>query len=530
MISDSGDSVSVWMATAEVPKYPVLTDDTRADVCVVGAGISGLTTAYFLAKCGKSVVVLERSTIAADASGRTTAHLSNAIDDRYVELERVHGENGARLAAMSHTEAIDTIENIVREEDIECDFTRLDGYLFCPPGESTQILLDEMEAARKAGVAGVRMADRAPIPGFDTGPALVFPRQGQFHVLNYLSGLAKAIERLGGRIFMGTHVSDVTPGDHPVVKTDGGASVACDAVVIATNSPIVGGAPLHGKQAPYRTYVIGAKVPKGAVERALFWDTPDPYHYVRLESVEADAGDDLEREAEDEYDVLIVGGEDHRTGTADDAEARYARLESWTRERFPMIQSVDFRWSGQVLETVDYLAFIGPSPAGMKNVYVATGDSGHGMTHGTIAGVLLADWILGRRNPYADLYSPSRSVSWFSGEALRENISTASQYAAYVTPGDVSSVEEIHPGEGAILRRGLSKLAVYRDEAGVLHECSAVCTHAGGIVRWNHSEKCWDCPVHGSRFDQFGAAIAGPATEDLKPVDVPEEEREPVHH
>src|SRR5437016_565764 len=178
MEDGSGESISVWMATANLPSYPVLTEDTQADVCIVGAGIAGMTTAYLLAREGKSVVILDDGSIGGGMTARTTAHLTNALDDRFYELERLFGEEGSRLAAQSHTVAIDRVEAIVREEKIDCEFERLDGYLFLPSNGKLQVLEDELPAAQRAGLTAVRWLDRAPLESFDTGPCLHFPRQG----------------------------------------------------------------------------------------------------------------------------------------------------------------------------------------------------------------------------------------------------------------------------------------------------------------------------------------------------------------
>jgi len=261
---------------------------------------------------------------------------------------------------------------------------------------------------------------------------------------------------------------------------------------------------IHTKQAAYRTYVIGLTVPSRTLPKALYWDTPDPYHYVRLQELP-------------EHDVLIVGGEDHKTGQADDAEARFQRLEEWTRERFPAAGEVAFQWSGQVMEPTDGLAFIGRNP-GNNNTYVVTGDSGNGMTHGTIAGMLLSDLILGRLNPWEQLYDPSRVSLRAAGEFAKENLNVVAQFADYATGGDVAHVEDIAPGTGALLRDGLSKIAAYKDSTGKVHKCSAVCPHLGCIVDWNSVEQTWDCPCHGSRFDPFGKVLNGPANQGLEPV------------
>ncbi|HLO68618.1 MAG TPA: FAD-dependent oxidoreductase, partial [Holophaga sp.] len=216
-------------------------------------------------------------------------------------------------------------------------------------------------------------------------------------------------------------------------------------------------------------------------------------------------------------DALIVGGEDHKTGQADDADQRYLRLEAWALERFPALGPVTHRWSGQVLEPVDGLAFIGPNPLDAPNVFVATGDSGMGMTHGTIAGILLTDLLVGLPNPWAPLYDPARKTLRAVSAFARENANVALQYAQWVTPGDLPGEEILPPGAGAVLRRGLAKVAVYRDPEGILHECSAVCPHLGGIVAWNSGEHTWDCPCHGSRFSARGEVLNGPALTGLGP-------------
>jgi glycine/D-amino acid oxidase-like deaminating enzyme/nitrite reductase/ring-hydroxylating ferredoxin subunit len=355
----------------------------------------------------------------------------------------------------------------------------------------------------------VDKVQRAPLASFDTGPCLCFPNQGQFHPLKYLAGLAKAIARDGGRAFTQTH-ADRIEGGSPARITAGSQVVTADAVVVATNTPINDLLTIHTKQAPYMTYVIGAKVPRGSVAKALYWDTQDPYHYVRLQGAQNSLG---------EGDILIVGGEDHKTGQADDTQERHARLETWARERFPMMEQTVFTWAGQVMETIDGLAFIGRNPLDQDNVFIVTGDSGMGMTHGTIAGMLLTDLILGRENPWATLYDPSRKTLRAAGEYTKEALNMAAQYTDWLTPGDVHSVDEIAKESGAVLRRGLTKVAVYRDERGELHECSAVCPHLGCIVGWNSTEKTWDCPCHGSRFDRLGQVINGPANSALAGIE-----------
>jgi glycine/D-amino acid oxidase-like deaminating enzyme/nitrite reductase/ring-hydroxylating ferredoxin subunit len=489
----------LWAADAQAPRYPALHENAHVDAVVVGAGIAGLTTAYLLAREGRAVAVLDDGPVSGGMTQMTSAHLSNMLDDRYFELEKLHGREAARLAAESHTAAIDRIEAIAREEAIDCDFTRLDGYLFLAPGDRKATLDEELAAAHRAGLRGVRPVARAPY-AWDTGPALLFPNVAQFHPLKYMAGLARALERAGGRIYCSSHAEHVEGGVPGLVHA-GRHVVTADAVIVATNTPVNDRVAIHLKQAPYMTYVIAARVPQGSVPAVLAWDTGDPYHYVRLHE-----------------DFLIVGGEDHKSGQAHDSPERHARLERWARERFPMMGPVEHAWGGQIMETLDYLGFIGRNPMDHENVYVATGDSGMGLTHGTIAGMLICDLVLGRANPWEALYDPSRVPVRAAAQWARENSNVALQYADWLTGGDVSSAAEIPPDGGAVIRRGLEKVAVYRDAAGALHERSAACTHLGCIVHWNPAEKTWDCPCHGSRYDKMGAVINGPANKDLAPA------------
>jgi glycine/D-amino acid oxidase-like deaminating enzyme/nitrite reductase/ring-hydroxylating ferredoxin subunit len=507
---------SVWMATSHLRARPPLRDDVTADVCVVGAGVAGMTTAYLLSLKGYRVIVIDDGPIASGETQRTTAHLANALDAGYVEIERLHGPDGARLAAESHTAAIDRIEQIVRNEKIECDFERLDGYLFSPDGESFDLLEREFEAARRTGVVAIERVPRAPLEFFDTGPCLRFLNQAQCHPLAYLAGLAQAVEREGGQIANHVHADSIVGGSAARVETRDGPVIRCTAIVVATNTPINDRVAIHTKQAAYLTYVVGLRVPHGAIPRALFWDTEDPFHYVRLQPLTS--REPFEQE-HDRYDLLIVGGEDHKTGQAADGEERFRRLEAWARLRFPQAQQLEYEWSGQVMASVDRLAYIGRNPLDDDNVYISTGDSGQGMTHGTIAGMMLAELISGNEHPWSRLYDPARKPIRAAATYASENLNVAKQFGDWLTSGDVESEEHIFAGCGAVIRDGLAKIAVYRDPNGRLVRCSAVCPHLKCIVNWNAVEHTWDCPCHGSRFDPYGVVLNGPANRNLDPVE-----------
>src|SRR5687767_5067480 len=440
MDSDAGENKSIWMQTTDIDPIPVFEGDEEADVCIVGAGIAGLTTAYCLARAGRSVIVLDDGPIAGGETSRTTAHLVSALDDYYHELEKLHGKEGARLAAESHTAAIDEIERIVADADIKCQFLRLDGYLFAAEEDDAEILSNELQAARRAGLR-VEHVEHVPVDFHDFGPALRFSDQAQFHPLKYISGLSRVLRDHGVRIYTSAHVMEVVENHSVRVQTERGPKVLAHAAVVATNTPVIDRVAIHTKQAAYRTYAIAARIPKGSLLPVLLWDTCDPYHYVRLHLGNGTDG----------HDWLIVGGEDHKTGQPEEDASPYEDLESWTRERFPMVRDVPLKWSGQVMEPVDSLAFIGRNP-GNDNVYIATGDSGNGMTHGTIAGLLLSDLIRGRKNPWEALYEPSRKSVRAIPSCASENLNVVGQYKEHLPGGDEESVTAIAAGEGAILR------------------------------------------------------------------------------
>jgi glycine/D-amino acid oxidase-like deaminating enzyme/nitrite reductase/ring-hydroxylating ferredoxin subunit len=508
-----GAHSTYWLDTKKTLPFPKLKQNLQTEVVIIGGGIAGITAAYCLSRAGKKVVLLEDGEIGGGETGRTTAQLVTALDERYFTLEKRFGKRKTRFIAQSHVKAINFVEKTIRSENIDCDFERLDGFLFLHPTDKKETIEKELEAAIAAGLEVTKLEN---IPGIKTdhGPCIRFSKQAQIHPLKYLNGLCFSILEREGQLFTNTHVAEI---DKTGIITDEGFVVTADHVVMATYSPIKIKYGLNLKQNAYRSYVIGAKIKRGDIPdipKALWWDTGDqeikssavaPYHYVRIQKLD------------DENDLLIVGGEDHSTGMVTDKNIpetkRYDLLEKWVRERFP-VKDVPYKWSGQIMEPVDGLAFIGKISMEHKSVFVATGFSGNGMTYGTMAGMLITDLINGKKNRLEDIYSPSRFNLIRAGKIFIEKI--VEQFKAYMNPKlkdkDTEDwLEKIQPLEGKVVVMGGIKYGVYRDDKNFLHLVSTECTHLQCTVKWNPDEKSWDCPCHGSRFSYKGKVINGPA-------------------
>jgi glycine/D-amino acid oxidase-like deaminating enzyme/nitrite reductase/ring-hydroxylating ferredoxin subunit len=488
----------IWADTAVIPKQVQQTGQVSVDVCIIGAGITGLTAADLLKRAGKTVAVIDLARIGYGETSHTTAHLTEVFDIDYHDLISKFGLEGAQLAAQSMRRSIERIEENSKS-GIPCDFTRVSGYQYTENRGDVDEIEREAEYAQRVGVPS-ELLFQAPLP-YRTARAVRFDHQAQFNPLKYLDGLARRIPGNGSFIFEETRMVDIEEGEPCRVVTDRGTIIADD-VFVAANVPSSNRFFLHTKIAAYRTYAIAARVNNAFDYKNLFWDIADPYHYIRSYEI-------------NDVPYIIIGGEDHKTGQDIHTGIHFQKLEDWAFERFA-IETLTHRWSGQIIESVDGLPFIGRNPMS-DHVFVATGFSGTGMTFGTVAGMLISDLILGNQNPWAELYDAGR-VKPLAGikSFLSENIDFPSHLIGdRLTRAQVSDSATIRENEGAIVRVGAKKVAAYRDPEGELHLMSPVCPHLGCYVNWNEAEKSWDCPCHGSRFSPVGKLLNGPAVSDL---------------
>lgn len=376
-----------------------------------------------------------------------------------------------------------------------------------------------MEKAKSLGLEAA-WDDGLAVKGWDGAVdqrgAAVFANQATFHPTKYVVGLLEWLKRQSNfRCYTGTRMTAIEEkgievlgiGNKSVeVSTLNGPKIKCAYAVEATAVPLQKLSIITQMEVD-RTYCIAIRVPKGKLEDCLLYDQADAYKYVRLTPC-----DEME-------DYAVVGGCDHKVGQ-EDTGGRFEELEQWFRERFTRAGAVDYRWSGQIWEPVDHMGFIGKNPH-QSRTFIVTGDSGDGLTHGVLAGRLIADEIDGKPNPWAKLYDPSRIASIVKAlpEMLAHDVQVNMQYKRFLQ-SDIDDIEDLGRGEGGVLNKATSKpIAIYKDGKGEVYRFSALCPHLKGVVCWNRTEKSWDCPVHGSRFSKEGVCINGPAKMDLDPVD-----------
>jgi glycine/D-amino acid oxidase-like deaminating enzyme/nitrite reductase/ring-hydroxylating ferredoxin subunit len=497
------------MRSAAIPEFPALKQDLTVDVVIVGAGITGVTAAYLIKAAGLRVALVERDRVAMVDTGHTTAHLTYVTDLRLRDLANIFGRDQALAVWDAGRLAIGQIETNIEAEAIDCDFGFVPGYLHEPIGgerdeRARTALREEAELARDLGfdatyVESVPFVKRAGIR---------FDSQALFHPRRYLAGLLSAIPGAGSHVIEQTTVEDVEDG--PLRVTAGSHTIRCDYVVVATHTPLMGktnavsASLLQTKLALYTSYVIGGKARAGSVPDGSYWDTGDPYHYLRVDRHPG-------------FDYVIYGGGDHKTGQADDTVARFDALEAGLKKLLPQFD-VTHRWSGQVIETNDGLPYIGETSPGQ---FVATGFSGNGMTFGTLAAMMARDAVLGRSNPWRELFDVHRKkLRGGTWDYVKEN----KDYLYYLVrdrfAASEKSLRAVPRGEGRLVELGGEQVAAYRDPQGVVTLRSAVCTHMGCLVGWNDAGKTWDCPCHGSRFKPDGEVLAGPAESPLAEADV----------
>lgn len=499
-MTEHAPNYAYWVESVDLPSFPALEDDIDADVCVVGAGITGITAAILLKRAGKRVVLLEMDGVLRGATGYTTAKVSSTQSTIYQQLIKEHGNDTAIAYAAAQEAALAQIRTLV-DEGIDCDFEIRPNFVYAESQSEVDSIRNEVEAANAAGLE-CSFVTETELP-YEVAGALRQENQAQFHPVKYLAHFLDELTKDGSAIFENSRVTDFDEGDPSVVKTANGSVTAKD-VVIATGYPILDRGLYFARVYPARSYAISGTVPGNKLVEGMYISADQPTRSIRT----IHDGNRV---------LLLVGGEGHSVGEEDDTERHYANLERWSRERFDM-QDVTHRWATQDGSTADEVPYVGTLRRTSEHLFVGTGFRKWGMTNGTMAGMLISDLILRRDNPFASLYDPHRVTLRASiGKFVKENVKVARHFVGdRIAHPRSADLDQLQPGEGGVVGAGVTGVAAYRDENGRLHTVSAVCTHLGCLVNWNDGEKTWDCPCHGSRFGYDGKVIQGPAVHDLE--------------
>jgi glycine/D-amino acid oxidase-like deaminating enzyme/nitrite reductase/ring-hydroxylating ferredoxin subunit len=498
-----GEPASFWIASTPGDGFPPLEGSISVDVAVIGAGITGLTAATLLKRAGKTVAVLESKEIVRGTTGYTTAKVTAGHRLVYQDLRKTFGNEGARIYADSQQAALERVAILVAEGGIDCDLRRDSHYVYAESRDDLEKIEREVETEQQLGLPATHV-DETSLP-FPVAGALRLDNQAQFHPRKYLLPLAQALPNNGSHVFERTRVLDVEEAEPCVVQTDRGQVRARD-VIVASSLPILDRGLFFAKAHPYRSYTLAAPIAPEQAPDGMFINSGGSTRSIRT----ARDGGRL---------LLLVNGNGHKTGEEPHNRNRYLHLQEFIRSRFGL-DTIAYRWSTQDYYTIDQVPYIGRLRRRSRHLYVATGFNGWGMSGGTLAAMILTDLVLGKDNPWAQLYDANRlKVRGAASMLVKENANVARHWVGdRLARTDAPTIEAVASGEGAIISVDGKRIATYRDDVGRLHSLSPVCTHLGCYVSWNRAEKSWDCPCHGSRFTGEGTVIQGPAVRDLARV------------
>ncbi|MGM0901475.1 MAG: FAD-dependent oxidoreductase [Bacillota bacterium] len=492
-----------WLQS-ELPTFPKLTEDINTEVAIIGGGMTGITSAYLLAKEGKKVVLLEAGRILNGTTGHTTAKVTTQHGVVYDELISHFGKEQTQAYYQANAEALQFVRDLVQQQQIDCDFSNEDAYIFTNSQQDMQKLINEYDAYEKLGIEEREYITSIPIP-VEHKAAIVIRNQAQFHPVKYLRHLVEEFVKMGGQIYENTTAVDIEEGNEPRVTTRDGNKVSCQQMIVSTHYPFYDVKGFYfSRLSISRSYILAVKTEK-EFPGGMYINVEQPTRSLRYTEINGEK-------------VVLFGGDRHKTGQDKNTHKHYEALETFAAETFG-IKEIPYRWSAQDPATLDKIPYIGNYSATLSNIYVATGYRKWGMTNSTVAARLLTDLILGRDNPYKEVFDPSR---FHADPDVKKFLSVNAQVAKELVEGKLEQPttrpEDLGDNEGAAVLVNGERAGAYRDENGELHLVDTTCTHMGCELEWNNGDRSWDCPCHGSRFSYKGEVMEGPAETQLKRI------------
>ncbi|WP_062104912.1 FAD-dependent oxidoreductase [Bacillus niameyensis] len=493
---------SWWIQSLEMPTFPALDHDMNVDVAIIGAGITGISIAYLLAKEGMQTAIFEASKVLNGTTGHTTAKVTSQHGVIFNELISHFGEDGARLYYEANHKAIEQIEKMVNDHNIDCSFQKEDAYIYTNDENYIEKLKLEADAYKRLGIDGEYSND-IPI-NIPYKAAVVMRNQAHFHPLRYLVNVLELFKKEGGQVFENSVATHMEDGDPPIVSFRNGNKVKAKYVISASHFPFHDSQGYFARLSPNRSYVIAGK-PMKSFQGGMYINAEQPTRSIRPVTINNE-------------EMLLFSGENHKAGQGEPEKDHYEALKKFATEHFG-VKEILYQWSAQDLITPDKLPYIGRLST-YKNLFVATGFRKWGMTTSHVAANLIKDLIIGNANPYEQLFSPSRfKADPGIKKMIKENLNVATHLISGKFDRPDKELKDIHNGEGAVITIKGKRAGAYKTNEGKLYVVDTTCTHMGCEVNWNSGDQTWDCPCHGSRFSFEGEVIEGPAEKPLKTID-----------
>lgn len=497
---------SLWIDLNEkYDKFESLSKDLNTDVCIIGAGIFGLTCAYYLSKLGYHTVVLEKYKIGQKATGHTTGKITSQHGLFYDYLISSYGKKYAHDYLQANEQAIENIQTIIDNEKIKCDFERQNSYVYTTSKDELRAIKKEIKAVEDLGFP-CEFVTKTGLP-FEIEGAICFKNQAQFHPLKYLYGLANSISSHGGQIYTDTTATDVEQDDDNCITFAGKYKVRSKYVIMANHYPFINMPGFYFLKMYQSTSYLIAVDTKKKLFNGMYISSSEPVFSYRKARYQG-------------KDLLLIGGGEHKTGQPTSYQDSYGILEQEAQRYYPDCE-VLFRWNTRDCIPLDKIPYIGEYSASMPNVFLGTGFKKWGMTSSNVAANIIVDKICGKSNPYAYVFDSHRLKPIKNHDEMKNMVvqSTNSLLLNKLRPANMN-FDEVANNSGSIIEVNNEKVGIYKNNDGKVFAVKPFCTHLGCLLSWNDVDKTWDCPCHGSRFDFKGKNMYDPAFRDLEVYDL----------